>query len=178
MESAKSFENKEGVKYEIGRVEANGFNVYATVNTEEEAQRKYLETISRVSNPTDITIFEAGGEKCRNDIIEKALATQRVEVDPENVSLDQEIDMDTERKLGFSLMQGTTGYDYLGQPMSLDEMAKREASSVVDAKNRHLQTSVDVGNGIYVSWMNPESKLAKMYRERLNKYIEEEEKRV
>jgi hypothetical protein len=169
-------ENSETPKFEIGRLGAHEFDPYDTAKTEEEAVDKFLKLVSSLASPTELAIFNISDEpqKPREDLMKKAYSSLRVEIDPNNVSLEQVIDMDTARDLGFALFRGTNTYDYLGQPMTLDEIASMEAQSIFEAKEKQLQTAVGP-NGMYVSWDNPESDLAKKYNERVQEYLRKKE---
>lgn len=170
------FESKEKPKFEIVRSNAGEFETYDAASTEEEAIAKYLEAIRSVSNPSEITIYEFGNKnKNRSDLVKKADATLRVEVDPKNINWDKKIDDDTVFELGFSLMHGTQNYDYHGQPMSLNEMAEMEANSWAYARKRKLQTTVDPGNGVYVSFTDSDSELAKKYKAKVQEYLKVKE---
>ena len=169
----------EGVKiekeqlFEIGRQDAGlNFEVYESAATEEEAVIKYREQVSRVSDPGEIIIFEKGSKKTRKDLMTEAIPA--LEIDLENVTLDTPLDMENAKKLGVHLVtDGGTWYDYHGQPMSLDEMARIEASS-----NDRLNTAKDNGKvnipkHTRVRWDDDQSALAKQYAAKVAEYTDQ-----
>ncbi|HOX97017.1 MAG TPA: hypothetical protein PL066_01510 [bacterium] len=164
----------EKIKFEIGRQGAHEFEVYETVEGEDAAIAAYLETIEHVAAPSEICIFEEGGSSPRKDLQETAESKIKTDKPLDEITLEDELDMDTAKQLGFNLRHGANWYDYHGQPMSLDRMAKMEANSIANARRRNLQTGVDPSNGVYVDWEDSESPLAKEYRDRVQKYISNE----
>jgi len=162
--------------FSIGRQGPHEFEVYETVKGEEDAIKMFLDTIRSISNPSEIRLYEVVGDeyKLRTDLEERAESETRTNKRLEDIGLEDKIDISTAKQLGFDLRKGTNWYDYSGQPMTLDEMAKMEASSILYARKKGMQTTVSPSNGIYVDWDDPNSKLAKDYSARVEKYIQEE----
>jgi len=64
--------SKEKPKFQIGRQTPHKFEVYETVDTENEAVIAFKKQIESVSSPEQIRIFEEGGSQPRRDLEEKA----------------------------------------------------------------------------------------------------------
>ena len=162
--------------FQICRDHGCDFEVYETMVGKEAAIEAYTRAIQTVASPSEIGIYEVG-KGLRRDLIEEVSnSLEENQKKPEDITLDDKISMDTAKKLGLTFFRSTDAYDYFGQPMSLNEMAEAQANSVVDAKKRRLQTSIDPNTGWWVSWNKPESELAKQYYKRVEEIVEKIEK--
>ena len=111
-------------------------------------------------------------EEDEREATEEQVSQLRITKSTERLSLDDKLDIGNRRSVYIAFLQGNMYYD--GKPMSLDEMAKMEAESRVEATQRRLRTIVDPGQGWQVTWKNRASDIAKKYEKRVQKYMSEE----
>jgi hypothetical protein len=88
-------------------------------------------------------------------------------------TLDQEFTMDMAEAAGFDVRRGTNEYDYSDTTLTLDGMARVEAEAMDYAERKQMQTSLDPSTGMCIDWRDPNSDLAKAYRERRDRYLQE-----